>query len=221
MFPRRLADLPLHRRRSLFDSGRARPLRGTASAGPERLGYALLALRQGRRLGERAVERVERLLAPRARERVAPRAQRGGQLRELLLRLRAGPLRRARIPLLGRLGGALHGAGGLLRGALRRRERGFATRWLPEVFPHLLDAARQRIGALRERALAGRRRAVRPAGVGAVPLALAALQVFRVGGQGGKRALPRGPLEQLPAPLELRLEPLLRLGAPLQRLPGG
>src|SRR2546422_3419102 len=44
---------------------------------------------------------------------------------------------------------SLHGAGGLLRGALRRRERGFATRRLPEVFPHLLDAARQRIGAVR------------------------------------------------------------------------
>src|SRR5437899_3409270 len=93
MFPRRLADRPLHRRRSLFDRGLARARRGTAFAAPQRLGYALLALRQRRRLGERAVERVERLLAPRARERVAPRAQRGGQLRELLLRLRAGPLR--------------------------------------------------------------------------------------------------------------------------------
>src|SRR2546425_11471514 len=87
--------------------------------------------------------------------------------------------------------------------------------------PHLLDPARQRIGALRERALAGRRRAVRPASVGPVPIALAALQVFRVGGEGGKRALHRGPLEQLPAPLELRLELLLRLGEPLQRLPCG
>src|SRR2546427_3122475 len=35
----------------------------------------------------------------------------------------------------------------------------------------------------------------------------------------GQRALHGGPLEQLPAPLKLGLELLLRLGEPLQRLP--
>src|SRR5204863_358526 len=54
-----------------------------------------------------------------------------------------------------------------------------------------------------------------------VPFGLAPLQVFRVGRERGERALRRGALEQLAAPLQLGLELLLRFGKPLQRLPRG
>src|SRR5947208_3400457 len=65
MLPRRLADLPLHCRRPLLDRRLARARRGTALPAAQRCGHLLLAVRQRRRLGQRAVERAERLLAPR------------------------------------------------------------------------------------------------------------------------------------------------------------
>src|SRR5437773_471557 len=178
-------------------------------------------VRQRRRLGQRAVERAERLLAPRAGQRVASRPQCVGKSRQLLLRRLAGPLRSSLVTLPRRLGGALHRALRLPRGLLRRRERGLAPGRQPEVLPHLLDAVRQRVGSLLERALPRRRRAVRAPRVRVVPFGLAPLQVFRVGRERGERALRRGALEQLAAPLQLGLELLLRFGKPLQRLPRG
>src|SRR5437667_181552 len=67
MLPRRLADLPLHCRRPLLDRRLARARRGTALPAAQRCGHLLLAVRQRRRLGQRAVERAEPLLAPPAR----------------------------------------------------------------------------------------------------------------------------------------------------------
>src|SRR5437667_1724282 len=221
MLPRRLADLPLHYRRPLLDRRLARARRGTALPAAQRCGHLLLAVRQRRRLGQRAVERAERLLAPRAGQRVGSRPQCVGKSRQLLLRRLAGPLRSSLVTLPRRLGGALHRALRLPRGLLRRRERGLAPGRQPEVLPHLLDAVRQRVGSLLERALPRRRRAVRAPRVRVVPFGLAPLQVFRVGRERGERALRRGALEQLAAPLQLGLELLLRFGKPLQRLPRG
>src|SRR5207249_10118235 len=148
MLPRRLADLPLHCRRPLLDRRLARARRGTALPAAQRCGHLLLAVRQRRRLGQRAVERAERLLAPRAGQRVASRPQCVGKSRQLLLRRLAGPLRSSLVTLPRRLGGALHRALRLPRGLLRRRERGLAPGRQPEVLPHLLDAVRQRVGSL-------------------------------------------------------------------------
>src|SRR5437016_4557572 len=221
MLPRRLADLPLHRRRPLLDRRLARPRRGSALPAAQRFGHLLLAVRQRRRLRQRAVERAERFLAPRAGERIAPRPQRLGKPGQLLLRCLAGPLRAGLVALPGRPSGALHRGLRLPRGLLRRRERRLTPGRRPEVLPHLLDAVRQRVGSLLERALPRRRRAVRAPRVRSVPLGLAPLQVFRVGRERGERALRRGALEQLAAPLQLGLELLLRFGKPLQRLPRG
>src|SRR6266702_688684 len=215
MLPRRLADLPLHRRRPLLDRRLARPCRGSALPAAQRFGHLLLAVRQRRRLRQRAVERAERFRAPRAGERVASRPQRLGKPGQLLLRCLAGPLRAGLVALPGGPSGALQ------RGLLRRRERRLAPGRRPEVLPHLLDAVRQRVGPLLERALPRRRRAVRAPRVRSVPLGLAPLQVFRVGRERGERALRRGALEQLAAPLQLGFELLLRFGKTLQRLPRG
>src|SRR5207253_844031 len=201
MLPRRLADLPLHCRRPLLDRRLARARRGTALPAAQRCGHLLLAVRQRRRLGQRAVERAERLLAPRAGQRVASRPQCVGKSRQLLLRRLAGPLRSSLVTLPRRLGGALHRALRLPRGLLRRRERARAPGRRPEVLPHLLDAVRQRVGSLLERALPRCRRPVRAPRVRVVPVGLAPLQVFRVGRERGERALRRGALEQLAAPL--------------------
>src|SRR6266480_1549231 len=108
MLPRRLADLPLHRRRPLLDRRLARPRRRPTVPAAQRFGHLLLPVRQPRRLRQRAVERAERLLAPRAGERVAPRPQRLGDRRQLLLRGLAGPLRAGLVALPRRPGGALH-----------------------------------------------------------------------------------------------------------------
>src|SRR6266480_1152807 len=221
MLPRRLADLPLHRRRPLLDRRLARPRRRPTVPAAQRFGHLLLPVRQPRRLRQRAVERAERLLAPRAGERVAPRPQRLGDRRQLLLRGLAGPLRAGLVALPRRPGGALHRGLRLPRGLLRRRERGLAPGRRREVLPHLLDAVRQRVGPLLECALSRRRRAVRAPRVRFVPLGLAPLQVFRVGGERGERALRRGALEHLAASLQLGLDLLLRFGQPLQRLPRG
>src|SRR5438876_6392410 len=217
MLPRRLADLPLHRRRPLLDRRLARPRRGSALPAAQRFGHLLLAVRQRRRLRQRAVERAERFLAPRAGERVASRPQRLGKPGQLLLRCLAGPLRAGLVALPGGPSGALHRGLRLPRGLLRRLAPGRR----PEVLPHLLDAVRQRVGPLLERALPRRRRAVRAPRVRSVPLGLAPLQVFRVGRERGERALRRGALEQLAAALQLGLELLLRFGKTLQRLPRG
>src|SRR5438132_118338 len=219
--PRAPADLPLHRRRPLLDRRLARPCRGSALPAAQRFGHLLLAVRQRRRLRQRAVERAERFLAPRAGERIAPRPQRLGKPGQLLLRRLAGPLRAGLVALPGRPGGALHRGLRLPRGLLRRRERRLTPGRRPEVLPHLLDAVRQRVGPLPERALPRRRRAVRAPRVRSVPLGLAPLQVFRVGRERRERALRRGALEQLAAPLQLGFELLLRFGKTLQRLPRG
>src|SRR6266513_1311775 len=221
VLPRRLADLPLHRRRSLLDRRLARPRRGTALSAAQRFGHLLLAVGERRRLRQRAVERAERLLAPRAGERVAPRPQRLGEPRQLLLRGLPGPLGAGLVGLPGGLGGPLHRGLRLPRGLLRRRERRLPPGRRPEVLPHLLDAVRQRVRPLFERALPRRRRAVRAPRVRRVPFGLAPLQVFRVGRERSQRTLRCGALEQLAAPLQLGLELLLRFGKPLQRLSRG
>src|SRR5947207_1414514 len=169
----------------------------------------------------RAVERAERLLAPRAGERVAPRPQRLGEPRQLLLRRLPGPLGAGLVGLLGGLGGPLHRGLRLPRSLLRRRERRLPPGRRPEVLPHLLDAVRQRVRPLFERALPRRRRAVRAPRIRRVPFGLAPLQVFRVGRERSQRSLRCGALEQLAAPLQLGLELLLRFGKPLQRLSRG
>src|SRR5438093_808097 len=158
--------------------------------------YLAAAAGEGERCG---VERVHRLLR---------------QRRELLLRFLSGLLRPCRVAPSGGLGGALHRSLCPVRGLLRRRER-LAPQLRSEVLPHLFDAVRQRIGALCERALARGGRAVRAARVRPVPLGLAPFQILRIGGERGKRPFGRRPAEQLPAPLELRLELLLRFGEPL------
>src|SRR5436305_1350713 len=140
VLPRRLADLPLHRRRPLLDRRLARPRRGTALSAAQRFGHLLLAVGERRRLRQRAVERAERLLAPRAGERVAPRPQRLGEPRQLLLRGLPGPLGAGLVGLPGGLGGPLHRGLRLPRGLLRRRERRLPPGRRPEVSPHLLDA---------------------------------------------------------------------------------
>src|SRR6267378_4395115 len=206
MFPRRLADLPLHGRRPLLHRRLARPRDGAALAAAQRFGHLLLAVGQRRRLGQRAVERAERLLTPRSRERVASGPQRVGKPRKLLLCRLARPLRSGLVALPRRLGGALHGGLRLLRGLLRGRERRLAPRRGPELLPHLFDTARQRVGALRERALARRRGAVRAPRVRVVPLRLPPLQVFGVGGERSERALSRRALQQLLHLTQPRLE---------------
>src|SRR5437867_148020 len=224
----------------------ARPHHGKESA--RRAVQPLLVARHPRELLDRLGEPAPR---PRSRDlAAAPReGERGGVERiHCLFRQRRG-LTGVRIPLLEllarrghpalgkaerplelrrdertlprRLAGALHRALRLPRGLLRRRERGLAPGRQPEVLPHLLDAVRQRVGSLLERALPRRRRAVRAPRVRVVPFGLAPLQVFRVGRERGERALRRGALEQLAAPLQLGLELLLRFGKPLQRLPRG
>src|SRR2546430_13583450 len=120
MLPRRLADLPLHCRRPLLDRRLARARRGTALPAAQRCGHLLLAVRQRRRLGQRAADRAERLSAPRAGQRVASRPQCVGKSRQLLLRRLAGPVRSSLVTLPRRLGGALHRALRLPRGLLRR-----------------------------------------------------------------------------------------------------
>src|SRR5437762_2774882 len=179
--------------------------------------YLAAAAGEGERCG---VERVHRLLRQR-------RGLAGVRLSllELLARRRHLALREAERPLElrrhervlpGRFADlALHRCCPLLdRGLLRRRER-LAPQLRSEVLPHLFDAVRQRIGALCERALARGGRAVRAARVRPVPLGLAPFQILRIGGERGKRPFGRRPAEQLPAPLELRLELLLRFGEPL------
>src|SRR5881398_540720 len=214
VLPGRFAELALDRCCPLLDRGLSRPSRGTAVAAAHCFGPLLLALRPRRPLRERPIEGVQRFLTPRPCERVASGPQRAGQLRELLLRLLSGLLRPCRVAPSGGLGGALHRSLCPVRGLLRRRER-LAPQLRSEVLPHLFDAVRQRIGALCERALARGGRAVRAARVRPVPLGLAPFQILRIGGERGKRPFGRRPAEQLPAPLELRLELLLRFGEPL------
>src|SRR6266513_579353 len=189
VLPRRLADLPLHRRRPLLDRRLARPRPGTALSAAQRFGHLLLAVGERRRLRQRAVERAERLLAPRAGERVAPRPQRLGEPRQLLLRGLPGPLGAGLVGLPGGLGGPLHRGLRLPRGLVRRRERRLPPGRRPELLPHLLDAVRQRVRPLFERALPRRRRAVRAPRIRRVPFGLAPLQVFRVGGERSQRTL--------------------------------
>src|SRR5438445_156386 len=90
MLPRRLADLPLHRRRPLLDRRLARPCRGSALPAAQRFGHLLLAVRQRRRLRQRAVERAERFLAPRVGRERGERARRRGALEQLAAPLQLG-----------------------------------------------------------------------------------------------------------------------------------
>src|SRR5438309_1158703 len=182
MFPRRLADLPLHGRRPLLHRRLARPRDGAALAAAQRFGHLLLAVGQRRRLGQRAVERAERLLTPRSRERVASGPQRVGKPRKLLLCRLARPLRSGLVALPRRLGGALHGGERLLElaesllelgrdGALQqllhltqpRLERRVVDPRRLRGARDLLDRFGQLLHTLRERLLLARHR-LRPLG---------------------------------------------------------
>src|SRR5205814_976603 len=96
----------------------------------------------------------------------------------LLLRGLPGALGAGLVGLPGGLGGPLHRGLRLPRGLLRRRERRLLPGRRPEVSPHLVDALRQRVRPLFERALPRRRRAVRAPRVRRVPFGLAPLQLF-------------------------------------------
>src|SRR6267378_3721727 len=215
VLPGRLADLARHRVGALFHRRLPRPGAGARLAAPQRLSHALLPLRERGRLRKRAVERREGLAAPLPRQRVALPAQRLGHPRELPLGL--GPRRRrgGRPTLVRGLRRALHRRSRSARRLLRRGERGAGSR--AQVRGDPVDAARQRVRAIGERALARSARAVRPRRVLAIPLRLAPLQVLGVGRERRERALDGGPAEQLLAALELGLELLLCLGQPLER----
>ena len=218
VLPSGLADLAAHGVGALLDRRLLRAGRRARLAAAQRLGHSLLALRQRGRLGQRAVERRERLRAPLLGERVPLAAQLVGHVLELLLGLLTGLLRLARLPVVRRPRGALHGGARVAR-RLRGPRQGWPGR--AEILRDLVDPRRKRVGALRQGALARRRDAVGSRRVVAVPLALPALQVLRVGGQGGERPLRRRAPEQLLAALQLGLELLLRLGEPLERLARG
>src|SRR4029077_1665998 len=173
----------------------------------QRLGHALLPFGERGRLGERPVERRERLPAPLLRQRVALTAQRFGHTLELLHGL-CSRLRSGRRPALVRgLRGTLHRRLRCSRRPTGRREARSGRR--AQVLSDSVDAARQRVRAISQRALSSGAGAVRRRRVLAVPLRLAAPQVLRGGRERRERALDRGPAEQLLAPLELGLELLL------------
>src|SRR5438876_227167 len=179
-----------------------------------RLRAAHLTAAAGQR-ERRGIQGVHRLLRQ-------PRGLSGTHVRLLELRLRRRhlPFREAERPF--ELGGnervlpsgladlAAHGVGALLDRCLLRAGRR-ARLAAAQRFGHSLLALRQR----------GRRGAVGPRRVVAVPLALPALQVLRVGSEGGERPLHRRAPEQLLAALQLGLELLLRFGEPLERLARG
>src|SRR5882762_2805636 len=215
VLPGRFADLARHRVGPLLHRRLPRPGGGTRLAAPQRLGHALLPLGERGRLRKRPVERRERLAAPLPRQRVALAAQRLGHARELLLGL--GPrLRGSGRPALVRgLCRALHRRSRIACRLARRGERGAGSR--AQVRGNPVDAARQRVGAIGQRALARGTGAVRPRRVLAIPLRLAPPQVLGIGRERCERALDRGPAEQLLAALELGLELLMRLGEPFER----
>src|SRR6266478_6350627 len=212
VLPGRLADLAGHRVGSLLYRRLPRPGGGARFAAAQRLGHALLPFGERGRLGERPVERRERLPAPLLRQRVALTAQRFGHTLELLLGF-CSRLRGSRRPALVRsLRRALHRRPRRSRRLTRRREAGPGSR--AKVLSDSVDAARQRVRSIGKRALSSGAGAVRARRVLAVPLCLAAPQVLRVGRERRERALDRGPTEQLLAPLQLSLELLLRCGWP-------
>src|SRR6266436_1642501 len=211
----RLADLARHGVGSLLHRRLPRPGGSARFAAAQRLGHALLPFGERGRLGERPVERRERLPAPLLRQRVALTAQRFGHTLELLLGF-CSRLRGSRRPaLVGSLRRALHRRPRRSRRLTRRREAGPGSR--AKVLSDSVDAARQRVRAIGKRALSSGAGAVRARRVLAVPLCLAAPKVLRVGRERRERALDRGPTEQLLAPLQLSLELLLRFGQPLER----
>src|SRR5712691_4262605 len=191
MLPGRLADLARHRVGALLHRRLPRPRGGARLALPQRLSHALLPLGERGGLRKRPVERRERLATPLPRQRVALTAQRLGHTRELLLGL--GPrLRGSGRPTLVRgLRRALHRRSRIARRLARRGEWGAGSR--AEVRSDPVDAARQRVGAIGQRALARGAGAVRPRRVLAIPLRLAPPQVLGVGRQRRERAFDRGP----------------------------
>src|SRR5216683_2281116 len=215
VLPGRLADLAGHRVGSLLHRRLPRPGGRARFTAAQRLGHALLPFGERGRLGERPVERRERLPAPLLRQRVALTAQRVGHTLELLLGF-CSRLRGGRGPALVRsLRRALHRRPRGSRRLTRRREAGPGSR--AKVLSDSVDAARQRVRSIGKRALSSGAGAVRPRRVLAVPLRLAAPQVLRVGRERRERALNRSPAEQLLAALELGLELLLRFGQALER----
>src|SRR6266513_1126398 len=211
----RLTDLARHRVGPLLHCRLPRSGGGAPLAAPQRLGHTLLPLGERGRFRQRPVERRERLAAPLPRQRVALTAQRLGHARHLLLGLRPGLGRGRRPTFARRLRRALHRRSRIADRLLRRGERGAGTG--AEVRGYPVDAARQRVRAVGQRALACGARAVRPWCILAIPLRLAPPQVLGVGRERRERAFDRGPAEQLLAALELGLELLLRLGETLER----
>src|SRR6266513_6315810 len=134
---RRGGDLFFDGVSSLFDRGLPPPRRGAVFTVAQLIGDFLLALRQRRRFGQRAIQGVERLLPPRRRERIAALAQLIRQPGERIggfLPRRSGA---ARVTLA-------RGIGGFFHRALRAPRRG--PRLLQRHrLAHALDTARQQI----------------------------------------------------------------------------
>src|SRR5882762_10987372 len=128
VLPGRLADLAGHCVGSLFHRRLPRPGGGAGFTAAQRLGHVLLSCGERGRLGERPVERRERLPAPLPRQRVALTAQCLGHTLELLLgccsRLRGG----RRPALVRSLRRALHRRPRRSRRLTRRREAGRGRR---------------------------------------------------------------------------------------------
>ena len=143
---RRSADLALDRVRALLQGSLLGPRGGPRLAPVQRLSDLPLALRERHRLREGAVERIERLPAPRLRQRVTPGAQRVRDLCQGGFRGGAGARCSRGIPLAGGAGGPTHGAVRARSGCAGRRERRAAVgrrRRPRQVARSLRDAARE------------------------------------------------------------------------------
>src|SRR5207244_10152363 len=110
---RRVADLTSHGVGPFLDRRLLRARRGPGLAAAERFRYPLLALGERSGLGERTIERRERLPAPFSREGIAPAAQRFRHAGEPVLGFAPGLFRRGGLTEVGGLRGALHRRAGI------------------------------------------------------------------------------------------------------------
>src|SRR5882672_2604149 len=154
----RPAHLPLDGAGPLFDGALATPRRGADLTPAQRVGDLLLASGEGGRLAEGAVERVQRLLLPRAGHGVPLAAQRVGHVAQRVGGLLPATPCTAGVALPSRARRLLHrGAGGASR-SLRLRQRGRTVRAAREILPRPFEPLRQGVGALAQHALRRRRR---------------------------------------------------------------
>src|SRR6266566_1023115 len=166
------ADLLLDRVRPFFDGSLARARGRARFTVAQGVGNFLLPPRERRRFGERAIQRVQRFLSPRGRQRIAPLPQRIRELRERVGGLLSRCPRAARVALARGVRGFLHGALRAARGALRILQR--------HRLAGTVHAFGQRIGGRGEIALGGSRRGIGTLRLFPGPLGLAALQVLHL-----------------------------------------